>query len=105
MATIEVLEAEGLYERANALGERARSALRALRSPKVVDVRGVGAMIGVELTDKATAGWVQQQCLDGGVLVLTCGPDGNVLRLIPPLTMTDEELDHGLAVLGRALAR
>ena len=38
------------------------------------------------------------------MIVLTCGPDGNVLRLIPPLTMTDDELDHGLAVLAKALA-
>ena len=37
------------------------------------------------------------------MLVLTCGPDGNVLRLIPPLTMTDDELDHGLDVLSQAL--
>jgi 4-aminobutyrate aminotransferase-like enzyme len=52
---------------------------------------------------EATAEAVQQRCLEGGVLVLSCGPGGNVLRLIPPLTMTDDELDHGLAVLSRAL--
>jgi 4-aminobutyrate aminotransferase len=103
VATIEVLEAEGLCERAVVLGDRARSALLALRSPRVVDVRGVGAMIGVELIDKTTAEAAQRRCLDGGVLVLTCGPDGNVLRLIPPLTMSDDELDHGLAVLAKAL--
>ena len=62
-------------------------------------------MIGVELADKATAEAVQQRCLDDGVIVLTCGPDGNVLRLIPPLTMTDDELDHGLAVLGQGADR
>jgi 4-aminobutyrate aminotransferase len=105
VATIEVLESEGLYDRANALGDRARSVLRAMRSPKVVEVRGVGAMIGVELTDKSTAERVQARCLADGVLVLTCGPDGNVLRLIPPLTMSDEELDHGLAVITKALQR
>jgi len=105
VATIEVLEGEGLYDRANVLGDRARGALRALRSPKVVDVRGVGAMIGVELTDKATAERAQARCLADGVIVLTCGPEGNVLRLIPPLTMTDDELDHGLAVLTKALQR
>ena len=60
-------------------------------------------MIGVELTDKATVERVQERCLHDGVLVLSCGPDGNVLRLIPPLTMSDDELDHGLAVLERAL--
>jgi 4-aminobutyrate aminotransferase / (S)-3-amino-2-methylpropionate transaminase / 5-aminovalerate transaminase len=103
VATIEVLEREGLYDRAVALGARARAHLASLSSDVVVDVRGIGAMIGVELTDKATAEAVQRRCLEDGVLVLSCGPDGNVLRLIPPLTMTDDELDHGLAVLARAL--
>ena len=60
-------------------------------------------MIGVELIDKATAEAVQQRCLEAGVLVLTCGPDGNVLRLIPPLTITDGEVDQALAILERAL--
>jgi 4-aminobutyrate aminotransferase len=103
VATIEVLERDGLYDRAVALGDRARAHLVALGADAVVDVRGVGAMIGVELTDKATAEAVQQRCLAAGVIVLTCGPEGNVLRLIPPLTMTDAELDHGLAVLATAL--
>jgi 4-aminobutyrate aminotransferase len=103
VATIAVIEDEGLCERAVALGERASAHLRAVGADVVVDVRGVGAMIGVELTDKATTEAVQRRCLDAGVLVLTCGPDGNVLRLIPPLTMTDAELDHGLAVLAAAL--
>ena len=105
VATIEVLEAEGLYRRAVVLGDRARAALRSLHSSKVVEVRGVGAMVGVELVDKATAESVQQRCLAHGVIVLTCGPEGNVLRLIPPLTMSDAELDHGLAVLAKALDR
>jgi 4-aminobutyrate aminotransferase len=103
VATVEVLDAEDLCGRARTLGDRARRVLRDLHSPKVVDVRGVGAMIGVELVDKATADDVQAQCLHDGVIVLTCGPDGNVLRLIPPLTMTDDELDHGLAALAKAL--
>jgi 4-aminobutyrate aminotransferase len=103
VATVEVLEREGLYDRAVALGARAQRHLRGLGAETVVEVRGVGAMIGVELTDKATAEAVQQRCLEDGVLVLSCGPDGNVLRLIPPLTMTDAELDHGLAILSRAL--
>jgi 4-aminobutyrate aminotransferase len=103
VATIAVLEDEGLYERALALGDQARARLQALGAPSVVEVRGIGAMIGVELTDQASAEAVQQRCLDDGVLVLTCGPAGNVLRLIPPLTMTDDELAHGLDVLTAAL--
>jgi 4-aminobutyrate aminotransferase len=105
VATIAVLRDEGCYDRAVHLGERAQAHLRALSTDVIVEVRGIGAMIGVELTDKAAAEAVQQRCLEEGVLVLTCGPEGNVLRLIPPLTMTDDELDHGLAVLGQAIQR
>ncbi len=103
VATIEVLRAEGCYERATEIGTVTMARLRALPAGAVVEVRGIGAMIGVELADKATAEQVQDRCLRDGVLVLTCGPDGNVLRLIPPLTITDDELDHGLSILERAL--
>jgi 4-aminobutyrate aminotransferase len=103
VATVSVLRDEGLCDRALAIGDRARTRLRALASDAIVEVRGIGAMIGVELRDKATAERVQARCLELGALVLTCGPDGNVLRLIPPLTMSDEELDHGLAILEQAL--
>jgi len=103
VATIAVLEDEDCYARAVHLGERAQAHLRALPTDVIVEVRGIGAMIGVELRDKATAEAVQQRCLHDGVLVLTCGPEGNVLRLIPPLTMTDDELDHGLTVLSQAI--
>ena len=51
-------------------------------------------MIGVELAStRPRPRRCSERCLDDGMLVLTCGPDGNVLRLIPPLTMTDAELD------------
>jgi 4-aminobutyrate aminotransferase len=103
VATIEVLEAEGCYDRALEIGVRTTDRLRALAAPDVVEVRGIGAMIGVELRDKAVAEAVQARCLADGVLVLTCGPEGSVLRLIPPLTITDAELDHGLDVLCASL--
>jgi 4-aminobutyrate aminotransferase len=103
VATVEVLEQERCYERAVAVGARMVACLRGLEAPAVVEVRGVGAMVGVELRDKATAEAVQMACLRAGVLVLTCGPEGSVLRLIPPLTISDPDLDHGLDVLGTAL--
>lgn len=105
VATIEVLEREHCYERALEIGVRTMSRLRGLTSEAIVEVRGIGAMIGVELRDKATAEAVQQRCLDAGVIVLTCGPEGNVLRLIPPLTISDEELEVGLDVLVEAINR
>jgi 4-aminobutyrate aminotransferase len=103
IATIQVLEREGCCQRAVEIGARTTARLRAVATDAIVEVRGIGAMIGVELRDKATAEAVQQRCLADGVLILTCGPAGNVLRLIPPLTISDDELDHGLSVLERAL--
>ena len=106
LATIEVLEREGLYDRARELGEVAIARLRAALSgnPVVREVRGIGLMIGVELADAATAELVQRRCLDAGVLVLNCGPHGEVLRLIPPLTISDADLDLGLTTVVAALS-
>jgi 4-aminobutyrate aminotransferase-like enzyme len=56
-------------------------------------------MVGVELADKAVTDAVCAACLAAGVIVLACGPDENVLRLVPPLTVSDDEIDQGLAVL------
>jgi 4-aminobutyrate aminotransferase len=106
LATLDVLERGGCYERARIVGDRmlTRLATVAATRPDVVrDVRGIGLMIGVELRDGVTAAAVQQACFDGGALVLTCGPDDRVLRLIPPLTISDDEVDLALSVLTTAL--
>lgn len=105
LATLDVLEEGDLFSRARELGERAIDRLREVagQTDVVVDVRGIGLMIGVELRDGATAGAVQRRCLDDGLIVLACGPGENVLRLVPALTITDDELDHGLDILAKAL--
>ena len=105
VATIAVLDDEDLYERARTLGAAALDRLQraTATNPSVVDVRGLGLMIGVELVDGPTAERAQHRCLDQGVLVLNCGPHGEVLRLIPPLTITADELDLGLQTLLDAL--
>lgn len=106
LATIEVLEEEGLYERARLIGPRVLRRLREAQAQNpeiVVDVRGVGLMIGVELRDAATAEAVALSCLDQGLIVLTCGPHQSVLRLAPPLNITDAELDLGLDILTAGL--
>jgi 4-aminobutyrate aminotransferase len=105
LATIDVLEDEGLMERATVLGARAVERLRAELGvdPAVRDIRGKGLMVGLELAEKDVTDAVAARCLDQGVIVLACGPDENVLRLVPPLTITDEELDLGLTTLVAAV--
>jgi len=106
LATLDVVEDDALLERCRSLGERAvrelRASCEALSS--VREVRGIGLMVGVELSSAEACARVQARCLADGLLVLTCGPNENVLRLIPPLTLTDDELAHGLAILLGALA-
>jgi 4-aminobutyrate aminotransferase len=101
LATLDVLEEEGCYARARHLGQLALDRLGGVAGP--VDVRGVGLMIGVELRDKAVAEAIQERCLADGLIVLLCGPGENVLRLIPPLTITGVEFEHGLDILVAAL--
>lgn len=104
IATLDVLEEGGLIARAGELGVRAIERLRRTPAAGVRDVRGIGLMIGVELADADVCERVRVACLERGVLVISCGPGDNVLRLMPPLTISDDELDLGLEVLSDALA-
>jgi 4-aminobutyrate aminotransferase len=105
LATLDVIDDEGLLDRVTTLGDRVLGRLRSEVGDldAVRDLRGMGLMIGVELADKATTDTVVQHCLDAGVIVLACGPDENVLRLVPPLTITDDELALGLDTLVAAI--
>lgn len=75
------------------------------------DVRGLGLMIGVELVDDAgnpdpnAFPAVSQAAFEAGMLILNCGPDGNIIRFIPPLTVSMDELDEGITILGDAIAK
>lgn len=77
--------------------------------PTIGDVRGLGLMIGVELvseerTPSAEAlGFVKRFAQDEGMLILSCGPDGNVIRFIPPLNVSLEDLDKGIDILERGI--
>ncbi|KAE8765566.1 4-aminobutyrate--2-oxoglutarate transaminase [Georgenia thermotolerans] len=111
LATLETIEQEGLLERAREIGELLTSRLGALQQsdPRVGDVRGRGAMVAVELVDPATqepdaalAKGVAAAAHAAGVIVLTCGTYGNVLRFLPPLSISDELLAEGLDVLAHA---
>ncbi|HEY1379734.1 MAG TPA: aspartate aminotransferase family protein [Gemmataceae bacterium] len=101
LATIETIEADGLLDRAVQIGERFRGRLEALqeRCPQIKEVRVKGAMIGVELT--VEGGPLVQQCIDRRLLI-NC-THGTVLRLLPALTLTDEQLDEGCDILADVL--
>ncbi|ATE54550.1 aminotransferase class III-fold pyridoxal phosphate-dependent enzyme [Actinosynnema pretiosum] len=105
LATLEVIESEGLLANATSVGERLTAGLRGFQArwpEAVVDVRGVGLMLGVELATAELAGAVQQAAFERGLLVLECGESS--IRVSPPLVITEAEADTGLRVLGEALA-
>jgi 4-aminobutyrate aminotransferase len=105
IATIDVLEEGGLWDRAAVVGRQIMSQLRdASRGNRaVVDVRGIGLMIGIELASKEVAAEVQRRCFDAGALVLVCGTHDQVIRLVPPLTISDDEVARGVEILSVAL--
>lgn len=97
-AVLDKLDEAFLHEVARK-GEKLKQALQAL--PKVKSVSGLGLMLGIEFEDGTTAAEVQAQAMAHGVLFLTAK---HKLRLLPPLIMSDEQLDEGITVLQRILA-
>jgi 4-aminobutyrate aminotransferase/(S)-3-amino-2-methylpropionate transaminase len=113
LGAIETMAAEDLAGRARHIGEIMLPRLGKLAeaSPHIGDVRGRGAMIAVEVVkpggiepDPAAAGQVAKACHAAGVVVLTCGTFGNVLRFLPPLVIGDALLEEGLSILEDAFA-
>ncbi|HEX2165269.1 MAG TPA: aminotransferase class III-fold pyridoxal phosphate-dependent enzyme, partial [Thermoanaerobaculia bacterium] len=72
--------------------------------PTVAAVRGRGLLWAVELADRAAAGRLVASALARGLLLLAGGPDGNVAQIVPPLTVTDEQLETALDLLEESLA-
>ena len=112
LAVFDIIESEGLLERARHIGEVTLPRLEKLASADgpVGDVRGRGAMIALELVgpdgrepDPTATQRVARLCHDQGLLILTAGTYGNVLRLLPPLVISDDLLDEGLGILETAL--
>jgi acetylornithine/succinyldiaminopimelate/putrescine aminotransferase len=99
LAVLETMLAEDLPGRAARLGEYALERVRALRSPVVKTVRGKGLIIGIELTVPARG--VVASCMEQGLLVLTAGDQ--VLRMVPPLIVTEAEIDEAVGIVGKAL--
>ena len=113
LAAIDAFEHEGLIERAQQLGAILSGRLRELQAsdPRIGDVRGHGAMIAAEFVDPVTkapdaalTAAVAKAAIAQGVIVLTCGTYGNVIRFLPPLSIPDHLLTEGLDVVAAALA-
>jgi 4-aminobutyrate aminotransferase/(S)-3-amino-2-methylpropionate transaminase len=113
LAVLDTFEQEPLLARANALGERFTARARGWqrRWPAIGDIRGLGAMQAIELVRstetrepaEAEAKQIVQFCYEHGLVVLSTGSYGNVIRLLMPLVITDEQFEEGLDVLEAAL--
>ena len=113
LATIETIEADGLVDRAQRIEQVLKNRLLRLQDEdkRIGDVRGRGAMIAVELVrggtrepDPDLARAVAAAAHSRGVVLLTCGTFGNVVRLLPPLSISDDLLQDGIDVVADALA-
>jgi 4-aminobutyrate aminotransferase/(S)-3-amino-2-methylpropionate transaminase len=113
LATIETIELDGLLQRAKDIERLMKDRLGRMQADddRIGDVRGRGAMIAVELVKAGSSEpdpeLTKQLCSRAhaqGVIVLSCGTYGNVLRFLPPLSISDELLIEGLDVLSEILA-
>ncbi len=114
LAVMEVFEEENLLDRSKAVGEHLVTGLKAIQAkhPIIGDVRALGAMIAVEVFEgadnhkpnAAAVASVVAKARDKGLILLSCGTYGNVLRILVPLTAPDEQLDKGLAIIEECFA-
>ena len=108
VAVLEAVREPEFLARASQLGDVVRARLDGLAShhAEVGDVRGLGSMVGFELAEQSPdlAKAIVEAAFERGLLLLSCGMYGNVIRLLPALTISDEELEEGLTLLEEAVA-
>jgi 4-aminobutyrate aminotransferase / (S)-3-amino-2-methylpropionate transaminase / 5-aminovalerate transaminase len=113
LAVLDAMEAERIPAHAQRTGDRVKARFRqwAEQFSCIGDIRGLGAMVGLELVtdresrtpDKALTGRVLAAALERGLVLLSAGTFGNVIRVLAPLTADDAIIDEGLDVMGAAL--
>jgi 4-aminobutyrate aminotransferase-like enzyme len=107
-AVLDIVSEPGFLDEATRLGDTLRARLEdiAARRPEIGEVRGLGPMLAFEFVEQTPtrAKAVVAEAFERGLVLLSCGLYGNVIRLLPPLTITAEELDEGLALLEESLA-
>ena len=100
LATLDVIDAEGLIDRARTIGARFGQVLEPLRDrPGVTDIRGHGLLWAIELDSPNRARTLSHNLLHRGLIALAGGASGTVLQLAPPLVVTEEQLDYAAAAL------
>ncbi|MFJ8917057.1 aspartate aminotransferase family protein [Amycolatopsis sp. NPDC102389] len=112
IATLEVIQQEGLVENAAERGRQLLEGVRVIadKSPSIGDVRGLGLLVGSEFTtpdgepDTAKAQAAQKAASSNGLLLLTCGAYMNVVRMVPPLIVDSEQVDEALRIWGDVVA-
>jgi 4-aminobutyrate aminotransferase / (S)-3-amino-2-methylpropionate transaminase / 5-aminovalerate transaminase len=113
LAVLEVFKKEKLLERSRVLGERMTASLKAMagKNKCIADIRGLGAMVAVELCKEGNlaqpdADLTKRVCAEAtqrGLILLSCGTYGNVIRILVPLTASDAIVDEGLAIIEASL--
>jgi 4-aminobutyrate aminotransferase-like enzyme len=105
---LDIVADEDFLAQARSLGEKIRTRLDDIagRQSDIGDVRGLGPMLAFEFAERSPerAKAVTAAAFERGLVLLSCGLYGNVIRLLPPLTIMPEELDEGLAILEDSLA-
>ncbi len=99
LATLDVIEREDLASAAAVKGERLKTGIRSFESPSIKEVRGAGLMIGIEL--KQNAGPYVKRLMENGIIALLAGK--RVIRLLPPLVISEEQIDEVIRVLREVL--
>jgi 4-aminobutyrate aminotransferase / (S)-3-amino-2-methylpropionate transaminase / 5-aminovalerate transaminase len=107
-AVLDALAEPGFRERAEAVAELVRGRLEKLaaRHESIGEVRGLGSMLAIEFAEKSgeVTKAITTHARENGLVLLSCGLYGNVIRLLPPVTASDEELDRGLTILENAVS-
>ncbi|WP_088071435.1 4-aminobutyrate--2-oxoglutarate transaminase [Gottfriedia luciferensis] len=113
LAVLDIIEEEGLNNRAIEIGEKVNEKMNqwASRFEQIGDIRGIGAMCAMEIVtnkkdktpDKVTVGKIVKEANNRGLMLLSAGIFGNVIRLLMPLTITNEQLEEGLDILRESI--
>ena len=113
LAVLNIIDQEALPERAIQIGKMVRARINSIipNCPWIQEVRGLGAMIGIEIVnqesgtkDKARTDRIHKYALEHGLIMITAGTHGNVIRTLMPLTIDNDTLDEGLHILTASLA-